>query len=415
MKNPLGPIGFAPPPIDESTVEAVVRVLRSGWITSGPELAAFEQELAAFCEVPDAVALGSWTAACELVLRWWGVGPGDEVILPAITYAATANIVLHCGATPVIVDIDPDCYQLTPQRLRAAITPHTKVVMPVDLAGWPVDYVGISSLLEEPAIREQFRPSNALQAQVGRPLFLADAAHSFGARVNGKRLGGQADVVGFSFHAVKNLTTAEGGGLCWNLPSGLDSAEFRKWIKTWSLHGATRDAHTKTLGGSWHYDIVGAGYKCNMTDLQAAMGRAQLKQYAGQLERRREWAFRYDRALSDAHWYVAPPLESAGRQSSFHLFTPRIKGFRAAQRDELIQRLQGDGIATNVHFIPLPMLTVHRDRGLRMADYPHAACYFDEVISLPLHLQLTAEQVDWVAERFRFHVEELLQTDPLAP
>ena len=409
MKNPLGPIGFAPPPIDESTVEAVVRVLRSGWITSGPELAAFEQEIAAFCEVPDAVALSSWTSACELVLRWWGVGPGDEVVLPAITYAATANIVLHCGATPVIVDIDPASYQLTPDLLRAAINPRTKVVMPVDLAGWPVDYAGIGAMLEEPAVRALFRPSNALQTQVGRPLFLADAAHSFGARVHGKRLGGQADVVGFSFHAVKNLTTAEGGGLCWNLPAGLDGADFRKWIKTWSLHGATRDAHTKTLGGSWHYDIIGAGYKCNMTDLQAAMGRAQLNKYAQQLEKRREWAFRYHDGLRDAPWYAAPQLESDDRQSSFHLFTPRIKGFRAAQRDELILRLQSEGIASNVHFIPLPMLTVHKERGLRMEDYPHAARYFDEIISLPLHLQLTAEQVDWVVERFRFHVEELFR------
>ncbi len=407
MKSTLGPIGFAPPPIDESTVEAVVRVLRSGWITSGPELAAFEAEMAAFCEVPDALALGSWTAACELVLRWWGVGPGDEVLLPAITYAATANIVLHCGATPVILDIDPDSYQLTPETIARAVGPRTKVVMPVDLAGWPVDYAGIREVLERPEVRSQFVASNERQHLLGRPLFLADAAHSFGAWVDGKRLGGQADVVGFSFHAVKNLTTAEGGGLCWNLPAGLDGGAFRSWIKTWSLHGATRDAHSKTLGGSWHYDIIGAGYKCNMTDLQAAMGRAQLAQYLPQLERRRTLALRYDAGLRSAPWYVAPPLEEGNRRSSFHLFTPRIRGFRAERRDALIERLRVDGIATNVHFIPLPLLTVHRERGLNIADFPHAARYFDEVISLPLHLQLTEEQVDWVVERVRHHVEEL--------
>lgn len=392
MTKSPSPIGFAPPPITEELVEAVGRVLRSGWITSGPELAAFESELAEWLEAPDVVCLSSWTTACELVLRWWGVGPGDEVIVPAVTYAATANIVLHCGATPVIVDIDPVEAVMTPAAVAAELTPRTKVVMPVDLAGWPVDYDGILAVLES-ARAAGFQAATPEQEALGRPLFLADAAHSLGATYKGKPVATQADVTGYSFHAVKNLTTAEGGGLALNLPAPLQNDDLRKWLKTMSLHGATKDAFTKTLGGSPHYDIIDAGYKCNMTDIQAAMGRVQLRHYRSTLERRKALAAQYHAGFEGQDWYIAPPLMSGDRETAYHLFMLRVAGLTAAGRDRIMAAMRAEGIATNVHFPPLPMLHVHRSRNtcppLDSGAFPGAASHWNQEISLPLHLELT--------------------------
>ena len=391
MTKSPSPIGFAPPPITEELIEAVGRVLRSGWITSGPELSAFESELAAWLEAPDVVCLSSWTTACELVLRWWGVGPGDEVIVPAVTYAATANIVLHCGATPVIVDIDPTEAVATAASVRAALSPRTKVVMPVDLAGWPVDYDGIRDVLE--AARVGFEAKTEAQQALGRPLFLADAAHSFGATYKGKPVATQADITGYSFHAVKNLTTAEGGGLALNLPAPLSNTELRKWLKTMSLHGATKDAFTKTLGGSPHYDIIDAGFKCNMTDIQAAMGRVQLRHYRSTLARRKALAAQYHEGFQGKAWYIAPSLQSEDRESAYHLFMLRVAGLTAAGRDRIMLAMREEGIATNVHFPPLPMLHVHRSQNtcapLDSGAYPGAEAHWNQEISLPLHLELT--------------------------
>ena len=394
----MKPIGFAPPPIDEDTIAAVSRVLRSGWITSGPELAAFEKELAEFLEVPQLACFSSWTAACELALRWYGVGPGDEVIIPAMTYAATANIVLHCGATPVMVDVDLNERVSLLPTLQEALSERTKVIMPVDLGGWPVDYESISRWLESPESRSLFNPNTAIQAQFGRPLFLADAAHSFGAKYNGQWVGRQADITGFSFHAVKNLTTAEGGALAFNLPPAIDSTETLRWFKAMSLHGQSRSAHEKTTSGRWHYDVEAAGYKCNMTDIQAAIGRTQLSKYPKQLERRREIVQRYHSGFKSEPWYVAPPMRDNRRESSYHLFQLRIEGFDAKKRDALMDQLKKQGIATNVHFIPLPMLSVHRNRGESMKAYPNTQLLFEESLSLPVHLELTNSDVDRIVQ-----------------
>lgn len=407
------PIAFAPPPIDEDSIAAVVRVLRSGWITSGPELAALEEEVDAWIREaePDGhgrercICLSSWTTACELALRWWGVGPGDEVIVPAITYAATANIVLHCGATPVLVDVGSDG-TVTAAAVAEAMTERTKVVMPVDLGGWPADLANIRAAVE--AARSLFRPATETQERLGRALVLADAAHAFGGRIGGRRVGLQADLTGFSFHAVKNFTTAEGGALYLNLPPSFDPAEIARWIRIHSLHGQTRDAFSKTTGTSWHYDIVAAGYKCNMTDLQAALGRAQLPKYADQLARRQALAERYTAGLAGDPRFTLPPLHDGTRLSAFHLYPLRLRGCTPERRDAFIDALRAEQIATNVHFIPLPELTVHRERGERLDRYPGAAAWFSEEVSLPLHLALSDADVDRV-------IAAVLRWAPAAP
>lgn len=400
------PIPFAPPPIDEACIAAVVRVLRSGWITSGPELAAFEEELDAWIREaePDGkgrercVCLSSWTTACELMLRWWGVGPGDEVIVPAVTYAATANIVLHCGATPVLVDSGADG-TVTAAAVEAAMTERTKCVMPVDLGGWPADVANIRAVVER--ARGLFRPATEAQERLGRALLFVDAAHSLGGRVGGRRVGLQADVTGYSFHAVKNLTTAEGGALYLNLPPSFEPSEIARWIRIYSLHGQTKDAFAKATGASYHYDIVAAGYKCNMTDLQAALGRAQLPQYDAALARRHALAERYAAGLADDPRFLLPPLSDGTRLSAFHLYPLRLRGCTPERRDAVIDALRAEGIATNMHFLPLPVLTVHRERGETLAPYPGAAAWHAEEISLPLHLALTDDDVDRVVEAVR--------------
>lgn len=398
------PIGFAPPPIDDDTIAAVTNVLRSGWITSGPELMAFERELEAFLNVSHVACFSSWTTACELALRWFGIGPGDEVILPAMTYAATANIVLHCGATPVLVDIDPAERVITASAILPLIGPRTKAIMPVDLGGWPVDYDAIAAVLDSETSRATFQAQNEVQAQLGRPLFLSDAAHSFGATYAGHPVGRQADVTGFSFHAVKNLTTAEGGALAFNLPNTFEMEQILSWFKAMALHGQSKSALEKTKG-SWHYDVVEAGYKCNMTDLQATIGRAQLRKYPDQLRRRAAIANQYHAGFQVCTWFESPPLEDALRTSSYHLFQLRIKGISAEQRDGIMRTLKAQGIATNVHFQPLPKLTLHQRRGERLADYPASAQLFEESLSLPIHLELSDEDVERVVRAVKDAVE----------
>jgi dTDP-4-amino-4,6-dideoxygalactose transaminase len=401
-------IGFAPPSIDQECIAAVERVLRSGWITSGPELKAFENELETYLKSPRVLCFSSWTTACELALRWFGIGPGDDVLIPAMTYAATANIVLHCGARPVMVDIDPIERVVTLEKLQAAWTPNTKAVMPVDLGGWPVDYNAIGAWLNSTPIRNGFKPKTAVQEAFGRPLFISDAAHSFGAYVEGLPVGTQADITGFSFHAVKNLTTAEGGALSLSLPPALDLEQTTAWLRSMSLHGQSKSALEKTQSGTWQYDVTEAGYKCNMTDIQAAIGRSQLRTYPDHLNRRKEIATQYNRLLESASWCTLPVLEDDTRESAYHLFSIRIRGFHSGQRDTLMMRLKEDGIATNVHFIPLPLLSLHRNRGEQMSDYPESAACFHEQLSLPIHLHLEEEDVDWIVERLRFHVDELM-------
>ncbi|MDA0913020.1 MAG: DegT/DnrJ/EryC1/StrS family aminotransferase [Bacteroidetes bacterium] len=389
-------IGFAPPPIDEDTITAVEKVLRSGWITSGPELLNFESELADYLNVKYIACFSSWTAACELALRWFDIGPGDEVILPAMTYAATANIVLHCGATPVLVDIQPHEPVVSADAIKLAWTARTKAIMPVDIGGWPVDYQAIMDWLNSSDVRSSFIPKGPNQAKLGRPLFLSDAAHSFGATIDEIPVGSQADITGFSFHAVKNLTTAEGGALAFALPAEFDMTETMKWFKSMSLHGQSKSALEKTESGNWQYDVLDAGFKCNMTDIQAAIGRSQLIKYPEQLLRRQAIAFRYHHGFENETWYHGPPLKDGKRLSAFHLFQIRIKNFTSRQRNEVMKSLKTIGIPTNVHFIPLPGLTIHKRRGEHMETYPNAQQFYEESISLPIHLGLSDEDVDWI-------------------
>ena len=407
MNNPQKPIGFAPPPIDEDSLKAVERVLRSGWITSGPELQKFEDELRSFTKAHTVICFSSWTTACELALRWFGIGPGDEVIIPAMTYAATANIVLHTGATPIMVDVDPIERVVTPELMAAAIGPKTKVVMPVDLGGWPVDYTAIFDWLKGTHVKNMFRANNEKQALLGRPLFLADAAHSFGAKIDQEPLGTQADIIGFSFHAVKNLTTAEGGALAFNLPDGFSHENEAKWFRAMSLHGQSKSAFEKTTSESWQYDVAEAGFKCNMTDIQAALGRAQLKKYASQLLRRKAIANAYLLSFNSERWFMAPPLINDNRESSYHIFSMRIDGFKAEQRDELMRQLRSIGIATNVHFIPLPNLTLHRKRGESIDRYPHTQSLFENCLSLPIHLALSDDEVQWICHETKRLIQSI--------
>lgn len=406
-------IPFSPPRIDERTIAEVADALRSGWITTGPRTKEFERRLAAYSGVDHVIALNSWTNAAELVLRWFGIGPGDEVIVPAYTYCATANIVLHLGATPVMVDVLDD-FTIDPAAVRKAITPRTKCILPVDIGGLPADIPAIMRIAEDARARftphsSPFTPRNSPQQALGRPLVLSDAAHSFGASIAGNKLGSQADVTGFSFHAVKNLTTAEGGALALNLPAPLDNAALYKLLNTMSLHGQDKDALAKSKAGGWRYDVGFPGWKCNMTDLQAAIGLVELERYDSEtLPRRKAICERYDRAFTSDGRFMPPTMADDARSGSYHLYMLRVPGAGETQRDAIIDAIARRQVSVNVHFIPMPMLTAYRDRGFRMEDYPNAYLHYSREISLPVYYDLTDAQVDTVIAAVRDSVAEVM-------
>jgi len=408
-------IPFSPPRIDDRTVKAVEEALRSGWITTGPRTKEFERRLAEYTGVPKVIALNSWTNACELVLRWFGVGPGDEVILPAYTYCATANIVMHVGAKPVLVDVLDD-FTIDPEAVRNAITPRTKCIMPVDIGGLPADISSIVAIAE--AARAGFRAANSEQRALGRPLVLSDAAHSFGATIGGKPLGTQADITGFSFHAVKNLTTAEGGALAFNLPESFDAEALYKLFNTMSLHGQSKDALAKTQPGAWRYDVALPGWKCNMTDLQAAIGLVELDRYDNDtLPRRKVICERYNAAFEEfatgperGRKVVLPLFTDSTRESSYHLYMLRIAKASEAQRDSIITAIAKREVSVNVHFIPLPMLSFYHGQGYRIADYPNTFEQYSREISLPVYYDLTNKQVDTVIAAVLDAVKEVMGT-----
>lgn len=384
-------IPFSPPRIDELTIQAVTDVLRSGWITSGPQLRTFEAEVSDYVHGRAVICLNSWTNACELVLHWFGVGPGDEVIIPAYTYAATANIVKHVGATPVLVDVEPGTCHIDIPALERAITSKTKVVMPVDIGGMPVDYDAIMSVLVTK--KSLFTPASDVQKLLGRILFLADAAHSFGADYKGKKVGIHADITGYSFHAVKNLTTAEGGALAFNLPEPFDNLGVRNRMRISGLHGQTKDAFSKTVGGSWRYDVIEAGFKCNMTDLQAAIGLVELRRYPETLGWRKRVCALYNELFADIPEVEIPKFITADAESSYHLYMLRVNNCSEEQRDAIIDRIQEKGVSVNVHFQPLPLLSYYKNLGYRMSDYPNAFNYYQNEISLPVWYGLADHQV----------------------
>lgn len=390
-------IPFSPPDMTEAEVKEVADAILSGWITTGPRTKEFERQIASYVGVNKAVCLNSQTACAEMALRLLGIGAGDEVIVPAYTYTATASVVCHVGAKLVMVDVQPDCLEMDYEALEKAITPATKAIIPVDLAGIPCDYDRIFAIVERK--KHLFQPSNDIQRAIGRVAISADAAHAFGASYHGKMVGSIADFTSFSFHAVKNLTTAEGGALTWRPIPGIDEDELYHMAQLYSLHGQSKDALAKTKLGAWEYDIVGPWYKCNMTDIMAALGLVQLKRYPALLERRREIIRRYDEAFRPLGIEVLNHY-SEQHQSSGHLYITRIPGADTERRQEIIVKMAERGIATNVHYKPLPMMTAYKNLGFDIADYPNAYARFANEITLPLHTCLTDEEVQYVIDNF---------------
>lgn len=390
-------IPFSPPDMTEAEVKEVADAILSGWITTGPRTKEFERQIASYVGVNKAVCLNSQTACAEMALRLLGIGAGDEVIVPAYTYTATASVVCHVGAKLVMVDAQPDCLEMDYEALEKAITPATKAIIPVDLAGIPCDYDRIFAIVERNKML--FQPSNDIQRAIGRVAICTDAAHAFGASYHGKMVGSIADFTSFSFHAVKNLTTAEGGALTWRPIPGIDEDELYHMVQLYSLHGQSKDALAKTKLGAWEYDIVGPWYKCNMTDIMAALGLVQLKRYPSLLERRKQIIHRYDEAFRPLGIEVLNHY-SEQHQSSGHLYITRIPGADTERRQEIIVKMAEQGIATNVHYKPLPMMTAYKNLGFDIADYPNAYARFANEITLPLHTCLTDEEVQYVIDNF---------------
>lgn len=390
-------IPFSPPDITESEVYLVSEALRSGWITTGPKTKEFERLIAMCCQTDQAVCLNSATACMELILRVLGVGPGDEVITSAYTYTATASVTCHVGAKVVMVDTVPDSFEMDYDKLADAITEKTKVVLPVDLAGVVCDYDKIFAAVESK--KHLFSPVNDIQKAYGRVIVLADAAHAFGAKWHGKMCGEIADFTSFSFHAVKNLTTAEGGALTWRNHDGVDNESLYKQFQLLSLHGQNKDALAKTRLGAWEYDIVAPYYKCNMTDVMAGIGLAQLKRYPEMLYRRRQIIERYNEGLRGCDVQV---LDHFGddHSSSGHLYLVRLLGEDVEYRNAVIERMAERGIACNVHYKPLPMMTAYKNLGFDIVDYPNAYNQYHNEITLPLHTSLTNEDVEYVISNF---------------
>lgn len=397
MKETKMNIPFSPPDITEEEILEVAEALRSGWITTGPRTKELERQVAAFCGTKRAVCLNSQTACAEMALRLLGVGPGDEVIVPAYTYTATASVVCHVGATPVMVDCQKDSPEMDYEAAAAAVTGRTKAIIPVDLAGIPCDYEKLYAIVE--AKKPLFRADSPLQKALGRIAVMADTAHSFGASRGGVMTGSLADFSSFSFHAVKNFTTAEGGALTWKEIEGVDSEELYRQVQLLSLHGQSKDALAKTQLGAWEYDIVGTWYKCNMTDVAAAIGLAQMKRYKGLLERRKAMIGRLDGALRPLGVQTLDHY-TAKNTSSGHLYITRVPGITAQQRNEIIIKMAERGVACNVHYKPLPMHTAYKNLGFDIKDYPNAHAFFANEITLPLHTRLTDEEVAYIIANY---------------
>lgn len=388
-------IAFSPPDITEREIEEVTNVLKSGWITTGPKTKEFERLIADYCGTARAVCLNSQTACAEIALRLLGIGAGDEVITTAYTYTATASVICHVGAKPVLIDTQRDSLEMDYDKVAAAVTAKTKAIIPVDIAGIPCDYGRIFAIAE--SAKKLFETDNALHKKIGRIAVIADTAHSFGAERGGKKAGAIADFSAFSFHAVKNLTTAEGGALTWNI-KGADGDEIYKTAQLLSLHGQSKDALAKTQLGAWEYDIVAPWYKCNMTDVAAAMGVAQLERYPKMLARRREIIERYDRAFKPLGVEVLPHF-TKNYSSSGHLYITRVPDITAEQRNQIIIKMAEKGVSCNVHYKPLPMLSAYKG-SFDIKDFPNAYAHFVNEITLPLHTCLTDEEIDYVIETF---------------
>ena len=391
-------IQFSPPDITQKEIDEVVDTLKSGWITTGPKTKLFEEEISKYCNSEKTVCLNSATAAMELVLRLFDVGPGDEVITSAYTYTASASVIVHCGATPVLVDVKPEEFNIDPKKIEEAITERTKVIIPVDIGGMPADYDEIFEIVERN--KGKFNPKKgSYQEKLGRILVLADAAHSFGGMYKGKKVGSVADFTSYSFHAVKNLTTAEGGAITWKKNEVFNNEQIYKEFMLLALHGQNKDALSKMKAGAWKYDIAMPGYKCNMTDINAAIGLAQLRRYDSEILTKKDlintW---YKKYLGDIKGVILPEFRPEDKVSSRHIYALRLEGATEEKRNEVIQKLAEKGIATNVHFQPLPLLTAYKNLGFKIKDYPEAYAMSSTEISLPFHDFVSEEDVIYIAK-----------------
>lgn len=403
-------IPFSPPDLTDAEINEVVSALKSGWITTGPKTKELEREVASFCHTDKAVCLSSQTSCAEMALRLLGIGEGDEVIVPAYTYTASAEVVCHVGAKLVFIDSQPDSLEMDYDAVEKAITDKTKVIIPVDLAGIPCDYDRIFSIVEKK--KSLFKPSNDIQSKFGRIIVCADTAHAFGSSWHGQPVGSVADFSAFSFHAVKNFTTAEGGALTWKPREDLNDEEIYKRVQLYSLHGQSKDALSKNQLGSWEYDILGPWYKCNMTDIHAAIGLAQMKRYPALLKRRREIIEKYDRAFKPLGVHTLPHFTDE-YTSSGHLYLTRVfkkngEPISDEERREIIIKMAERGITTNVHFKPLPMMTGYKKLGFDIKDYPNAYAHYSNEISLPLFSILKDEEVDYIIENFIDIIKEYI-------
>ncbi len=391
-------IPFSPPDLGQEEIDAVIEVLESGWITTGPKTKEFERKIGEYCHTGQAVCLSSQTSCAEMTLRILGVGPGDEVIVPAYTYTATCSIVYHVGAKPVMIDCKPGTYEMDYDKMEAAINEHTKVIIPVDLAGIMCDYDRIYEAVRNQ--RSKFRPKGKLQELIGRVIVMADSAHAFGAMWHGKMCGEVADFTNFSFHAVKNMTTAEGGAAVHRLRGRIDEEKIYKQYMLWSLHGQTKDALAKNQGASWEYDVVSTQYKCNMPDILAAIGLAQLNRYDKIIERRHELIKRYDEAFKELDVQVLNHADENHR-SNGHLYFVRFLGKDADFRNRFYNLMAENGVMCNVHFKPLPMLSAYKNKGFDIVDYPYAYNMHKNQLTLPMNTCLTDDQAQYVIDTFK--------------
>lgn len=402
-------IPFSPPRIDDKICNEVVAALKSGWITTGPRTKSFEKKITEYCGNKATICLNSATAGLEIMLRWFGVQEGDEVILPAYTYSATANVIIHCGATPVFVDVNASDFNISVNEIKKAITSKTKVIMPVDFGGMPCDYDAINQLAVDH--KNLFVAANENQKKLGRIMILSDSAHSFGASVNGKKSGSLCDVSVFSFHAVKNLSTAEGGAVALNFNEMIfNNEEIYKYLCVKTLHGQNKDALAKTQKGNWKYDIVEAGYKCNMTDIAAAIGLVELERYDNDTQiKRKKIVDTYHSLLSGDERFQLPLFEDDKRKSSYHLYPLRIKGITEQQRDAIMQEIFNQDVSVNVHFIPVPGMSYYKKLGYDLMNYKTTYDNFSREITLPVFYDLTDEQTKTVVNAVISAVNSVLK------
>ncbi len=402
-------IPFSPPRIDKKTVAEVTEALQSGWITTGPKTKLFEKKIAEYCHVSNVLAVNSWTTGAELLLYWFGVKEGDEVIVPVYTYCATANIVRHRGAKVIMVDITTD-FGIDISKIEEHITEKTKAIIPVDVGGLPIHFDELKAIINKESVRVKFKSETENQEKLGRILLLSDAAHSFGAKYKGQTVGSEVDFTVFSFHAVKNLTTAEGGGICINLPEPFDNAEVYKQLNTLSLHGQNKDALAKYQIGNWEYDVIDAGFKCNMTDVLSAIGLVEFDRYETEtLPRRKQIFEQYTKALNEYDWAITPHFTDDERETSYHLYLLRIKGVSLEQRNEIIQEIFKQEVSVNVHYKPLPMLSYYKGLGYDVEKYPVAKSIWETEISLPVYYDLSDDDVQKVIDAVVKSVEKIVK------